>query len=257
MLVTLGYYLGQENTERRYALMSYTPNKSTWLNPNIEYLFDNEIIEYDIKDAGFSIIKYYKLLSPEQIKELTDLEKMQRHYAIGRMQGKDKDFSKALMDKFTEVRAVFLSVNNLTDNNIVSVKKDAIYTIGECSKTKFGKIEFAAKNRYTSYLRFIENKDIEVYYNSGSMDIKGMGDSAINRHRLYMLEFIKSMISNLESRDQSAKRNLKKFIDDYKGMKLEEEFYIEFNNVSRDYNPLFNFQKLVIPFTQIVLKELG
>lgn len=236
--------------------MSYDPKKTTWLNPNIEYLFDNEIVEYDIKDAGFSIIKHYKLLSPEIIKNLTDLGKRERHIAVGKMQGIDKNFSKALMDKFAEVRAIFVSANNLSDNNIISVKKDAIFTIGECNKIKFGKIEFASKNRYSSYLRFIDNMNIEIYYNSGNMDIKGMGDSAINRHRLYMLEFIKSMISQLECRNSSAKRSLKRFIDDYKAMKLDEEYYIEFNNMSRDYNPLFNFQKIVIPFTQILLKEL-
>jgi hypothetical protein len=65
------------------------------------------------------------------------------------------------------------------------------------------------------------------------------------------------MISKLESRDTSIKRYLRKFIDDYKGMKLDEEFYIEFNNISRDFNPLFNFQKLIIPFAQIILKEMG
>lgn len=236
--------------------MSYDPRKSTYLNPNIEYLFDNEIIEYDIKDAGFNIIKHYGLLPPDVIKELDKLEKMERHITIGKMQGKDKDFSKALMDKFAEVRAVFVSANNLSDSNIISVKKDAIFTVGECNKIKFGRIEFAVKNKYTSYLRFIDNRDIEIYYN-GDMDIKGMGDSAINRHRLYMLQFIKSMISQLECRDSYAKRSLKKFIDDYKGMKLDEEYYIEFNNLSRDYNPVFNFQKVIIPFTQIILKELN
>ena len=89
------------------------------------------------------------------------------------------------------------------------------------------------------------------------MDIKGMGDSAINRHRLYMLEFIKSIISQLECKDSYVKRSLKKFIDDYKAMRLDEEYYIEFNNISRDYNPLFNYQKVLIPFAQIILKELG
>ena len=38
-------------------MTSYHPSKTTWLNPNIEYLFNEEIIEYDIHDAGFSIIQ--------------------------------------------------------------------------------------------------------------------------------------------------------------------------------------------------------
>ena len=236
--------------------MGYSPEKSVWLNPNIEYLFDNDIIEYDIKDAGFSLIKQHRLLPQDKIDWLTSMEKMQRHITIGKMQGNDKEFSRILMTKFAEIRAIFISANNLNDSNIISVKKDAIFTIGECSKIKFGKIDFAQKNRFSSYVRFIDNRDIEVYYNSGHMDIKGIGDSGINRHRLYILEFIKTMVSYLEGRNHSAKRYLKKFIDDYKGMRLEDEFYIEFNNISREYNPLYNFQKLIIPFTQIVLKEL-
>ena len=236
--------------------MAYDPTKTTWLNPNIQYLFDNEIIEYDIKDAGFSLIKQHRLLPQDKIDWLTAMEKMQRHITIGKMQGNDKEFSKALMNRFAEIRAIFISANNLSDSNIISVKKDAIFTIGECPKIKFGRIDFAQKNRYSSYVRFIDNRDIEVYYNSGHMEIKGIGDSGINRHRLYILEFIKTMISYIECRNHSVKRYLKKFIDDYKGMRLEDEYYIEFNNISREYNPLYNFQKLIIPFTQIVLKEL-
>lgn len=236
--------------------MGYLPEKSVWTNPDIEYIFDNEIIEYDIRDAGFSLIKQYKLLPQEKINWLSSMEKMHRHITIGKMQGADKEFSKALMNKFAEIRKIFVAANNLSDSNIVSVKKDAIFTIGNCSHVKFGKIEFAQKNKYTSYVRFVNNRDIEIYYNSGNMEIKGIGDSAINRHRLYILEFIKTMISYIESRNHSVKRYLKRFIDDYKSMKLEDEFYIEFNNVSRDYNPLFNYQKLVIPFTQILLKEM-
>lgn len=236
--------------------MTYDPSKSTWLNPNIEYLFDNEIIEYDIRDAGFTIIKYYRLLSPSKIKELELLEKMERHRTVGKLQGADKGFSKALMNKFAEVRSVFISANNLSDDNIISVKKDAIFTIGKCNRIKFGKIEFVPKNEYTSYIRFVNNMNIEIYYNSGIMDVKGIGNSVLNRHRFYILEFIKHVIHHLETKDVSIKRYMKKFIDDYKNMKLDEEYYLEFNNLSRDLNPLYNFQKLIIPFIHIIMKEI-
>ena len=52
------------------ATTLYNPNRSNWFNPNIQYLFDEEIIEYDIRDAGFSLIRQYKLLSPDKIQEL-------------------------------------------------------------------------------------------------------------------------------------------------------------------------------------------
>lgn len=237
--------------------MLYNPSKTTWMNPNIEYLFNNEIIEYDMKDAGFNLIQQHILLNPNQIRTLSSLEKEERHRAIGLLQRDDKEFSKALLNKFAEIRAIFISANSLSDNDIISVKKDAIFTIGPCNKLNFGRIEFVLKKRYSSYIRFTDNMNIEIYYNSEDMDIKGIGDNAINRHRLYIIEFIKSIISYLENKNPYIKRYLKKFINEYKEMKLEDEFYTEFNNISRNYNPMYNYQKLIIPLVQVTLKEMG
>lgn len=237
--------------------MIYNPSKSTYLNPNLEYLFDEEIIEYDIRDAGFSLIKQYKLLPNEKIKELEMMHKGdERHIAIGKLQRDDKLFSKRLLDKFAEIRMIFISANNLTDDDIISVKKDAIYTIGTCDRLKFGNIEFAKKNCYSSYIRFPEIRNMEIYYSSDTMDIKGMGDHAINRHRLYMYDFLKSTISMIESNNPRVKRHIMKFINDYKSYALDEEYYVEFNNMSRDLNPEFNYKHIIIPLVQIILKEL-
>lgn len=235
----------------------YNPSKTTWMNPNIEYLFGNEIIEYDMRDAGFNIIKQYRLLPDVKIRELSLMDKgTGRHIIIGKLQRDDKEFSKRLLDKFTEVRAIFLSANGLTDNDIVSVKKDAIYTIGPCKRLKFGMIEFAPKNTYTSYMRFPDINNMEIYYSSEVMDIKGMGDHAINRHRLYMYNFIRSMMEMIEDNDPKVKRKIMRFINDYKSLSLDEEYYVEFNNMSRDINPLFNFQNVIIPLLHVILKEM-
>ena len=42
--------------------INYEPSKTTWLNPNIEYLFDYDIREYDIQDAGFNLIKQFIII---------------------------------------------------------------------------------------------------------------------------------------------------------------------------------------------------
>ena len=155
--------------------MGYNPNKQVWFNPNIEYIFDTDIIEYDMKDAGFNIIKEYRLLPERTIKDLEMLGKgIDRHIAIGKMQGKDKEFSDRLSQKFAEMRAVFIDSNSLADSDIISVKKDAIFTIKECDVTMFGNIHFAEKNRYSSYIRFSNIGDIEIYYSDNGMDIKGL-----------------------------------------------------------------------------------
>ena len=67
---------------------------------------------------------------------------VERHIAVGNLQREDKEFSNMLLKKFAEIRAVFIAENKLTDDNIISVKKDAIYTIGRCKKTRFDLIAF-------------------------------------------------------------------------------------------------------------------
>lgn len=237
--------------------MGYNPSKSTWLNPDIEYLFNNEIIEYDIRDAGFSLIKQFKLLPDDKIRELTSLDKgFERHRAIGMLQRNNSELSKSLSDKFTEIRTIFLGANKLSDNNIISVKKDAIYTIGPCSKLKFGSIVFIAKNNYTSYIRFPNVNNIEIYYSSGTMDVKGIGDVSLNKHRLYMMEFLRRTISMLELKDIRIKRWITNFISDYKSGDLDDEFYLEFNNLSKDINSIYNYQNIIVPMVQIILREM-
>lgn len=238
--------------------MGYNPSKSTWLNPNIEYLFNDDIIEYDIHDAGFSLIQQYQLLPPEKIKELERIPKgIQRHIQVGVLQRDDKEFSKRLTDKFTEVRALFMMVNQLKDDSIISVKKDAIYTIGKVKRTTFGKVKFMEKNHYSSYIRFPDISNLELYYGENGIDVKGMGDAAVNRHRLYMLEFLRKTIKSIEQQDSSVKRKFMRFFNQYKFDELDEEFYIEFNNVSRDQNKLFNYANLLIPLLKIIMREVN
>jgi hypothetical protein len=178
-----------------------------------------------------------------------------RHKAIGILQ-RDREFSTRLLDKFAEMRGLFVGYNNLGDNNIIAVKKDAIFTIGECKKTKFGGIEFAQKNRYSSYIRFVDNHNIEIYYSNELTDVKGMSESSLNRHRFYILQFLREVIAKLEDKNSSVRRDLIKFIMDYKSMTLDETYYLEFNNKSTDINPVYNYQKVLIPLVQIIEKEL-
>ena len=238
--------------------MGYNPSKSTWLNPNIEYLFNDDIIEYDIHDAGFSLIQQYQLLPPEKIKELERIPRgIQRHIQVGVLQRDDKEFSKRLTDKFTEIRALFMMMNQLKDDSIISVKKDAIYTIGKVKRTTFGKVKFMEKNHYSSYIRFPDITNLELYYGENGIDVKGMGDAAVNRHRLYMLEFLRKSIKSIEEQDSSVKRKFMRFFNQYKFDELDEEFYIEFNNVSRDQNKLFNYANLLIPLLKIIMREVN
>lgn len=235
---------------------SYSPEKSTWLNPNIEYIFNTGIVEYDIHSAGLSLIKKYHLLEPAEILRLESMNKTEQVVAIGKIQRDREGFSKVLLEKFTEARAEFISANRLTDERIISVKKDAIFTIGACSETDFGDVKFVEKHAYSSYVRFTANSNIEIYYSGDRIDVKGIGDGSLPRHRLYMLDFIRRTIQMIEVRDRSIRRHLRNFVDEYREGKLDEGYYLEFNNLSQTINAPFNFTKVVVPFIQIVLQEI-
>lgn len=237
--------------------MGYSPEQTTWMNPNIEYLFDDEIYEYDMQDGGFSLIKQFKLLSEDEIARLSRIQKgLARHIEVGKMQRDDKEFSERLSNAFIEARRAFISSNGISDNNIVSVKKDAIFTIGPVKRTKFGQVLFREKNRYTSYLRFSNIHNIEIYYDNGRMDFKQINDHCIDRHRIYTVEFLKKFIRLMENHDQGVKRFMMKSIMEYKSLSLDEEYYLEFNNKSTEINPLFNFREVYIPLLSVVNKEI-
>lgn len=237
--------------------MDYRPQMTTWLNPEIEYLFNEEITEYDIKDAGFSIIKEFKLLPRQKIQELEAMGKgLNRHKAIGILQRDDREFSDRLLNRFADVRDVFVQANSLTSDDIISVKKDAFFTIKKCNRLKFGQITFAEKNKYSSYIRFPNTHNVEIYYSSNGIDVKGIGDIGLNRHRLTMLEFLQKIIPRIESKDESVKRYMMNFIKRYKAHDLEDEYYLEFNNMSATINPIYNYQHILIPLIQIMLREL-
>ena len=237
--------------------MGYDPYKQVWFNPSIEYIFDTVIYEYDIRDAGFSIIKEYDLLPHQKIIELELLGKgLERHITIGKLQGQNKEFSKNLSNKFAEIRAVFIGANQLTDDEIVSVKKDAIFTINACGVTDFGTIHFIEKNMYSSYIRFSNIGNVEIYYSNTSMDIKGLGESSTNRHRLYLLDFIKQIIVMIENKDPRVKRTMMEFVRKYKARELDDEYYLKFDRASKDIDLLFNYQNVIIPLIQIIQKEI-
>ena len=236
----------------------YDYHKSTWLNPNIEYLFNYSIIEYDMSDAGFSLIKQFNLLPPDKIRELERIPKgLTRHIEVGKLQRDDKEFSRRLNDKFAEVRQIFIQSNELTDNDIISVKKDAIFTTKQCRRVRFGKVNFIEKNHYTSYIRFPSINNLEIYYADNELDVKGMSDIAVNTHRLYLIQFLRKVFNMIEAKDPHIKRYVMRFISDYKFNNLKSEtYYLEFNNKSRDFNAFHNYMNLLIPIVEIIQREI-
>jgi hypothetical protein len=212
--------------------------RDSYLNKNIPYLCNKKIIEYDLKSANTSLCKEYDLLPEDKIQQIEDLPKKERVVKIGKMMRKDKKFTESLKSAFVDIRKRFFEANQIQDEDVLSIKKDAIFCLRECEYTEFGKCKFVEKNVYTSYLYL---NRLEFYYNSKGesiekpkLDVKGLSEDAIYKHEGFMMKFFCVFFKHLETSSLKTQMLfLKRFITKYKLLGLEVGYYREFNNESR------------------------
>ena len=195
----------------------------------------NDIYEYDMRRGGLSIIKEKQLLPEDQIRKLESMDKHDSNVEIGKMERSNKQLREGKKAGFKEYRLLFGELNELTDDHIISVKKDAIFCTKYCNETKIGThIEFREKNQYHAFLRLPGNK--ELYWNSytGDIDVKGITDDLVPLHRDYLLKSISMVIRKLSSYDVSGATNtLVRLMNDYKFRRLPAGYYREFNTDSK------------------------
>ena len=200
----------------------------TFINNNIVSLFNTSIYEYDMKNAGYNLSRAYNLLPEDTLNKLGKLKKENRTVRIGKLQRNDENYKKKLKEAFKEARRMFFEANELEDNDIISIKKDAIFTTKECKNQKFLKyIDFREKHKYSSYIRL--GRKIEFYYAHNTLDIKGLGEESINYHKDYMLKMIGLFFYKMESSEmKDVIIFMRNFIDSYKYYKLPVDFYRRF-----------------------------
>lgn len=199
--------------------------KELFINKNNPYLFNRNIKEYDMKEAGFSIIREYKLLSNSKINELSKMSKEERNIKIGKLSINDAELKFGLQNGFKEARRMFFEKNGLETNDVISIKKDAIFTNKSVKYCDFGDyIKFRQKNEYTSYLYM--GKTLEFYYNPTKLDVKGINDKKILLHENYMLDIIKKFFNKSETRSADIIIDwLRRFVDRYKRKELNIGYY--------------------------------
>lgn len=208
--------------------------KNAYLNKDINYLINEEIIEYDMKSAGYNLSRHFKLLPPHVLAKLEGMEKKQRQMELGWIQKRDKAFAKDLSAAFAEGRKLFYEANDLSEDNILSIKKDAIFVTKRCEHLAFGEhLVFQPKNEYTSYYYM---GGIEFYYHStlDQLDVKGLGDEGEDLHADFMLGFLMSMFYRNETSTDTQKniKFLLSFADHYRNRRLECGYYRELNRAS-------------------------
>jgi len=212
--------------------MSELLNKHLYTDKNIHYIKGSRIFEYDIKDAGFSIIKNKELLPSSVIKSLGKLKKEQKNIEIGKLMKYTPDLSTMMMNEFIKIRQEFGHQNSIISSDILAIKKDAIFTINKLCKNLFiNNYEFTLRNRYSSFLNL---GGLEFYYNYNKLDVKGINIEKQNLHRKYMFTFINDLLRLCEETENQDKifTYLKNFRTKYLTRNLDYRFYRELNQDS-------------------------
>lgn len=201
--------------------------RHNYTNHDIGMIINGEIIEYDIKAAGMNLAREFGYIDEKILDKLAELDKKTRNVRLGLLKKKNEQISKKENEAFIKARKLFIVTNKLDVEDIVAIKKDAIFVSRRCNERKFGNIEFVPKNKYTSYM---ELNTLEFYYNSSQLDIKGIGDVVYEQHENYMIEFFKTYFSLMELNNKSKLIDyVTNFVYRYKSRLLDLRYYRELN----------------------------
>ncbi len=250
--------------------------RHNYLSKTIEYLAKSKIREYDIKDAGFSLIKTFRLLDEKMIKRISKItNKFEKNVFIGKLIRKDPSLGRAMMDSFVLVRTEFFQDNDLNESSVIAIKKDAIITTKYCPVLKFynDSILFVERNVFTSFYTFDR---MEFYYDGmkNYLDIRG-ASRLVDRNNEFLVrlkEIFKS--AEMTKNKKTSIALLASLREDYLRGKLEKESYRELKSgmfrvdinfgtdkvirvkdiaKKEDINLGYNYTEVIVPLISLIL----
>ena len=192
--------------------------------------FNSSIIEYDIRHANINVSKYYKLFDDiAYLDRLDAMPKKDREVKFGLLLRETTGYSKALEEAFNNIVKEFMEANNLDiDNDIISIKKDAVFVINhKVNTTTFGPVEFVQKNKYHAYL----NLGRIEFYIGDKTDVKGIGEN-YKLHRDGIIRLIEEVIRYLE-RGYDVNEFLAEVAELYKKREMNLDVYRQFDSKCR------------------------
>lgn len=205
---------------------------------DLNFIVSSYIREYDISKANINILLYYGAISQNKYNEYYNMDKKKREIQIGILQ-KDSKIAETLKNGFKEFRKRFFAANDIQDNEIISIKNDAIFVLNKVPiYTKFDNIQFLHKNTYTSFYKLPTNIECYYFYDKfhdiEKLDIKGININNLKLHENHFLEFLKVIFCSIECESiLDTIEILKIFHNNYLNLKLEKEYYRDFNAKSR------------------------
>lgn len=215
-----------------------------------DFCFNTQITEYDIQSAGLSILSSSGVLDEQKKYDLENMPKSSRVVAIGMMIKENPEYQKIISNGLVNARKMFIEQNQLSDADIICIKKDAIFTTKRCKVLDVNGIHFRSKNRWRSYLKLGK---IEFFYQDKlRYQVNGLGTMATDFHKNGMIKTIIDIIDRVSNGDKSVRNFVMTFIAQFKEGKLPSSYYHAFKSDPTQQDDLYNYQQVIIPLMQVL-----
>lgn len=204
-----------------------------WTNKSLRFLHHEYIVEYDIKSANTSLMRYYNLMPLADIEKISAMAKEDREITVGKLMRSSPTFAKGLESAFSMIIEEFLKENHLDkETDVISIKKDAVFVRNRSvKKTTFGdSVVFRAKGEYTGFFQ-IPSKEF-YYQKSGKFDVKGISNELLPLHVNGVLDFMLGVFQEA-SHSIELQKYLKEYASCYKKLELPFAAYRQFDGNSK------------------------
>jgi hypothetical protein len=211
--------------------MKYGQN---YLNRNIKFIKNSAIYQYDMISAGLACAFEYQLIDEEKYNYLKSLPKKERQIKLGMLCRNNSEITKGIEYGIKDTMHEFISNNDITNSNIISIKRDGIFTLKKCNNLDITDVlKFREAESYSSYFNLF-NKEFYYSNQNKTLTVKGITQSVVEYHQQYILKEIVKLINIAENNDyKTVIISCKNFKKKYLNLELEEESYREFNNNSK------------------------
>lgn len=136
-------------------------------------IIKNSICEFDIKNAGVTILYQKGILTKKEYLYYIKLDKNTRVIKTGNLLKDNPSYYKIQMDGFKEYMDKFILANKIKKYSVYEIAKDALWIIGRQPRIlKFDNVLFVKKREFTSFFKYHK---IIFYVNSSTniIDIRG------------------------------------------------------------------------------------
>lgn len=156
-------------------------------------IIKNSICEFDIKNAGVTILYQKGILTKKEYLYYINLDKNTRVIKTGNLLKDNPSYYKIQIDGFKEYMDKFILANKIKKYSVYEIAKDALWIIGRQPQIlKFDNVLFVKKREFTSFFKY---RKIIFYVNSSTniIDIRG-----INPKEDKFLNIIKDILIKYE-----------------------------------------------------------